>query len=222
MNFLQLVENLRSECGVSGSTLMTTANLGGELLRLSGWITDAWNEIQVARQDWKFLRLPFSFVTTIGKQAYTPTEAGVPLLDIWKQDSFWLYANSLGISDQMPLSEMVWDHFREMYIRNVQTAQKPMCYSVHPNKSLYFGPLPDALYTITGEYWTLPLAIAADADTPAMPVRFHKLIVYEAMKKYAGYEGADEVMQRAMKEGAVLWLKLEQDQLPSMTIDGGF
>jgi hypothetical protein len=53
-------------------------------------------------------------------------------------------------------------------------------------------------------------------------VQFHKLVVYEAMKKFAGYDAATEVYQRAVNEGSHLRTMLEVSQLPAITIDGGF
>jgi hypothetical protein len=222
MNFVDLVEKLRIECGVSGSPVLSVQNLSGELLRLKNWIADAWDELQAAHQDWKFLHQTFSFSTTANKRQYTYIDAGIASFDIWDQSSFWIYNVSFGVSDQQPIGQMPWHNFREMYIRGVQTPMRPMCYSVAPDKSLWFGPLPDIPYNITGEYWVLPSAMVNDTDTPAgLPLRFHRCIVYGAMKKYAGYEGAAEVMARAQSEGTPLWNNLELDQLPIITIAGG-
>ena len=222
MNFVELVEDLRIECGVSGSPLITVQNLNGELARLRKWILDAWNMIQLKHQDWTFLRSNFTFQTTANKQSYTPTEAGVPTLDLWQQDSFWMYQTSRGITDQMPLGAMPWEHFRRMYVMGVQAPMRPMAFAVAPDKSLWLGSTPDAAYTITGEYWRDPQALALDADVPLMPAKYHKLIVLEAMKKYAGYEAAAEVLNRAATEAAPLWGALTIDQLPQVTIAGGF
>lgn len=220
MNFVNLVEALRVECGVSGSPLQSVANVGGELNRLKKWIGDAWYELQTSKEDWKFLRADYSFALQPNQQFYTPTDAGLPTLDRWKQDSPWIEDTTLGLPDQQPLGWMEWTHFREMYIRGPQNPQRPMCYTVHPNLNLYFGPLPDKAYNVTGEAWLAPTKLVLDTDTPNMPERFHMAIVYEAMKKYAGYESANDVMTRAMREARPLMGKLMQNQLPDMTVDG--
>lgn len=222
MNLVDLVENLRVECGVSGSPIITAQALSGELLRLKNWINDAWAAIQLRHQDWAFLRSNFSFVTTPSKQSYTPTDTGVPTLDAYNQQSVWMYSNALGLADQMPLGRMEWEHFRSMYLRGAQSPMRPICFAINPDKSLWLGSIPDAAYTITGECWLEPAAMSADTDTPAMPAKFHKLIVLEAMKRYAGYEAANEVMARAVTEGKPLWNDLEIQQLPQVTVAGGF
>jgi hypothetical protein len=222
MNFVQLVENLRVECGVSGTPLVTVQNLNGELLRLKTWIADAWNEIQVSRQEWKFLRAKFSFNTTANKQNYSLADLNLNNLDMWKQNSMWIYDPAIGLGDQQPFNPMPWDDFREVYVRGTQTPAKPMRFTIADDDSLWIGAVPDKAYTISGEYWTDPVQLSADNDTPAMPVQFHKLIVFEAMKKFAGYDAAAEVYQRAVNEGSHMRTMLEIKQLPPVTIDGGF
>lgn len=222
MNFVDLVENLRVECGVSGSPVVSVQNLSGELLRLKNWIGDAWQAIQLKHQDWTFLRSDFSFVTTANKQSYTPTDVGIPTLDAYNQKSVWMYRNAAGLADQMPLGRMEWEHFRDMYIRGVQNPMRPIAFTVNPDKSLWLGATPDDVYTVSGECWIEPVVMAADTDTPVMPAKFHKLVVLEAMKKYAGYEAANEVMSRAVTESARFWTQLELQQLPPVTVAGAF
>lgn len=223
MNFVDLVENLRVECGVSGSPIVSVQNLGGELLRLKNWIKDAWNVIQLKHQDWKFLRSNFTFQTQVGKQSYSPANAGVPTMDAWDQASVWMYSTAIGLADQMPLGRMEWEHFRNMYLRGVQNPMKPMCFTINPtDNSMWLGATPDGIYNVSGECWIEPMFLVADADTPPMPAKFHKLIVLEAMKKYAGFEAAQEVMQRAMAESLPLWTKLEIQQLPPVTVAGAW
>lgn len=220
MTFVDLVEMLRVECGVSGSKLSTVQNVSGELNRLRTWIIAAWTEMQTCRDDWKFMRRDFSINLTPNIQTYAKASID-PLLDNFKEDSVWIYDPALGVSDQMPLGEMVWSHFREMYVKGVQTPQRPMCYTIKPDDSLAFGPIPDKAYSISGEMFLLPQSLNLDTDVPMMPAKFHRCIVYEAMKKYAGYESANDVMVRATREGKPLKNALYINQLPQVTIDGG-
>lgn len=222
MNFVQLVENLRVECGVSGTPIASVQSLSGELGRLKTWIADAWNEIQVSREEWKFLRAKFSFSTQANKQQYTLADMGVTNLDIWKQNSFWIYDPDLGLSDQMIFNPLRWDDFREIYVRGQQSPMRPQWFAIDADESIWLGPTPEKAYVISGEYWTVPTQLMLDADTPSMPKQYHKLVVYEAMKKFAGYDAATEVYQRAVNEGAHIRTMLEIRELPPVTIDGGF
>jgi uncharacterized protein YqcC (DUF446 family) len=222
MNFVDLVEDLRVECGVSGSPLVTVQNLGGELARLRKWTVDAWNMIQMKHQDWQFMRTTFSFTTTVGKQSYTATDAGVPTMDLWQRDTVWMYLNSRGIVDQMPIEWLEWEHFRRMYVMGHQYCARPTTFTISPTKEMLLGMIPDDVYTVSGECWLAPVTLSLDTDVPSMPAKFHKIIVCEAMKKYAGFEAAAEVMQRATSEGNPLWNALVRDQLQQVTIAGAF
>ena len=88
-------------------------------------------------------------------------------------------------------------------------------------KSICLGPPPDGSYTITGDYFVAPSERAADIDVPVgIPTRFHMLIVYRAMMKYAGYESAPEVYQRASEENAGMYAQLEALRAPRIGFGG--
>lgn len=219
--FVDLVEATRVECGVSGSKIVSVQNLSGSLNRIRQWVADAWYELQTSRDDWKWMYQYYEFSLTALKQKYTPAEAGVPNLNVWNEASFWIDNPAIGRGDQQPIGWMEWEHFREMYIRGNQSAQRPMCFTVHPNKSLYFGPLPDLPYAIACEAWTEPYQLVNDTDVPSMPEKFHGLLKYIAMGKYATYESANEVALAARNGATPLMQRLLNSQTPEVTVDGG-
>ena len=77
MNFLQLVNRTRVECGVTGPALATAQNLTGEAARIASWVTSAWIDIQTSKEDWLFMRSTVTFNSVTHQQFYTPTEAGI-------------------------------------------------------------------------------------------------------------------------------------------------
>jgi hypothetical protein len=235
MNFVDLTERLRYECGVSGTQLQTVQNLNGELLRLRNWIRDAWQELQQERTDWKFMKTPFSFSLTPGVQRYslaTVQAANASIdIDMYKQDSFSLDlpgdTGTEARSAEVPLGVMAYNHFRNMYVVGYPIGdstrwQQPMTAAIDDDRTLCFGPAPDLAYLIRGECWINPQILSADTDVPIMPAKYHNVIVYRAMKKYAGYESANDVRVRSVQEGNAPELTLFNEQLPQVTIDGGF
>ncbi len=221
MNFLQLVNQLRVECGVSGPPLSTVAGqlAGSENARMVSWIQNAWNDIQTSKEDWLFLREPFQFNTVALQQIYTPTEAGVgSTFGNWKRDSFRCSSVGSNFTDEQLMNYMEWTTFRNLYIyanmRNTFT--RPVVVTINPEKSLGFGAIPDIPYVINGEYYTTPVELTLDADVPAIPSRFHMIVVYRAMMYYAGYEAAPEVMSRGEVEYKRLYSRLDIDQLPTV------
>lgn len=225
MTFLQLVNRLRVECGVSGPPLTTVAGqlAGSENARMVAWVQQAWNDIQTSKEDWLFLREPFQFNTVTQQQIYTPAQAGITAANFgnWKRDSFRCSSVGSNYRDEQLLNYMEWTTFRNLYIyanmRN--TYARPVVVTIDPDKNLGFGAIPDIPYVIVGEYYTQPLQLTLDADEPAIPSRFHMIIVYRAMMYYAGYEAAPEVMSRGEFEYKRLYSRLDIDQLPT-TVSG--
>ena len=235
MNFVDLTENLRYECGVSGTPLTTVQNLNGELLRLRNWIRDAWQELQLERQDWKFMHKEFQFVTQAGVQSYTldtvQSANGDIDIDCYAQNTFSIDppydTGTQARSQEQPLGVMAWQHFRNMYVvgypvNDPTRWQRPMTAAIDDDRTFWFGPAPDQAYTIRGECWINPQTLVNDADIPIMPAKYHKVIVYRAMLKYAGYESANEVRVRAVQEGTAPEFTLFNEQLPQVTVAGGF
>ena len=66
------------------------------------------------------------------------------------------------------------------------TFSRPTVISFEPDKGIAFGPIPDIVYHINGEYYKKPIEFSADTDTPRIPERYHMLIVYKAMQYYGG------------------------------------
>lgn len=222
MNYLQLVNTARVECGVSGPALATLQNLtaGSESARMASWVNQAWVDIQTAKEDWQWLREAVQFNTVTQQQTYTPTQAGVAsTFGNWKRDSFRCSSVGQNYRDEQLLNYMDYTTFRNLYqYGNMRTTYaRPVVVSIvpGPDKSLGFGAIPDQPYVITGEYYKKPVDLSADADEPAIPARFQMAIVYRAMMYYGGYEAAPEVFSRGEQEFKRLMNRLDIDQLPT-------
>ncbi len=218
MNLLQLVNQTRVECGVSGPTLASAQNLTGESARILAWVQQAWIDVQTSKEDWLFLREPFEFNTVASQWEYTAANAGLTDFGNWKRDSFRASSVNNLYRDEQLLNYMDWTTYRNLYryanMRN--TYARPVVVSITPNKDLAFGSTPDQAYTIVGEYYTQPVNLSADTDIPGIPDRFQMIIVYRAMMYYAGYESAPEVLSRGDFEYRRLYSRMEIDQLPTI------
>ena len=223
MNFLQLINRTRVECGVSGaSTALTTAQgLTGESARIASWVNAAWVDVQTAKEDWQWKREPVQFNTVTQQQTYTPTQAGVgATFANWKRDSFRCSSVGQNYADEQLLNYMDYTTFRNLYQYGTMrtTYARPVVVSIAPggDKDLAFGSIPDQPYVITGEYYKAPYELAADADAPDIPSRFQLIVVYRAMMFYGGYTAAPEVYQRGEFEFKRLMNRLNIDQLPTV------
>ena len=130
-----------------------------------------------------------------------------------------IYSTSVGVSNEMMMPCIGYDQFRDLWqygaMRTTQT--RPTVFAIDPQYNLLLGALPDAVYTVNGEYFQAPSTLSADSDVPVMPARWHNLIVYRAMQHYGMYEAAPEVLQRGQIEFSKMLSRLQAQQLPVMT-----
>lgn len=223
MNRLQLCQRTGVECGVSGTITTSVGNVGS-WGRICNWVDDAWNEIQTRYDDWDWMRSSnllgsgASFATVAGQASY-PLGTGAGTVGVatdsfgkWDKKTFRNYTTTVGVSNEMFLDDIDFDSWRDSYMlgamRSVQT--RPVAVAIGPNQSVCLGPPPNALYTITADYFLPPAVMTLDADLPTgLPLRFHMLIVYTAMFKYAGFESAPDVYARATADFKPMMGQLE-------------
>lgn len=235
MNFLQLCQRGILECGVAGALSSAAISATGSQGRIVTWINQAWNEIQTRQDEWEWMRssnllgLGASFTTVAGQASY-PLGTGAGTSGVlstnfgkWDRYSFRNYTTTVGVSNEMIMDWIPYDTWRDSYMlgamRTVQT--RPVAIAIGPDKSLCLGPPPNALYTITGDYWVAPTLMSADVDVPTgLPAQFHMAIVYRAMEMYGGYESAPEVLQRGSKGFADLIRQLEAIYGPGIALAG--
>jgi len=234
MNYLQLCQRFIRECGISG-TLSTVSGQSGEMLRVTDWVGQAWLELQSKHDDWDWMRSSgllgagASFATLAGTFVYPlgvgagKTGVDPAVFNKWDRAAFRCYTTAAGKNDEMALDLVGYDAWRDAYMmgamRLVQT--RPVAIALAPDLSLCLGPPPTAGYTITGDYFRAPVAMAADGDLPTgLPSQFHMAIVYLAMTYYAGYEAAPEVIDRGQIGYARLVAQLEALRAPEIGIAG--
>lgn len=220
MTFLELVQRLRQECGAGGSGPSTVVGQSGEAKRLVDWTASAWLDIQRRHNEWEFMRSAFSVATVANDDTYTAADCSVTNLRNWHLDTFKLYLTSLGVSDECPLIQIPYADWYFVYGTGAQTAARPIHCTVKPDRSIALGPKPDAIYTLSGEYQSSAVTLAADADEPSLPEEYHDIIVYAAMMKYGRYEGAGEVYADGQNQYRRLLRDLERTQLPQVLLGG--
>lgn len=217
--FLQLVQRLRSEAGVSGADPVTCQNQTGETMRLVRWINDAWLDVQNKHWDWFFLRTTFAFQTNTvtNQQLYTPAQCNTTNFGNWKRDSMRIYTTALGYPNEMILPFTDYTEFRNLYMygSNRTNYMRPSIYSIDPQKNIVLGGPPDLVgYTIDGEYYQVATYLQNDTDIPILPPQYQMIIVWKALQYYGQYEGAGDALERGKQEFDRIMLLLEKDQMP--------
>ena len=219
--FLELCVDVRRECGITGSGPLAVTNQSGELARVVEWTAAAYTLIQNRHNNWRWLRSSFTLPTVDGTDSYaytsctdTGTSAAITRFRRWYPHDFKIYLTSAGSGTEHWLLYQQWDDFRSVYKVGTQNEGYPAWVAINPTNRIVLGPIPDAVYTVAGDYQKSAQTLAADSDEPEMPADFHQLIVFEAMRKYAAFNGASEVWAHAKDEASRLWQELRQDQLP--------
>lgn len=221
---------MRRECGITGTGPTAVTGQTGQLEKVVNWVADAWNDIQMRNIHWRWMRCGFTFNTSAsdGTYAYTDvtdtkTSAVIARFARWWADDasapFKCYLTSAGVSAQYRLEYIPYENFKYHYKFGAQQSLtgRPVHVSVDDDDQIVIGPNPDAIYTITGDFQRGPQTLTADGTTPDMPSRFHDLIVYYGMQRYAGASIAPEVMAIADLQVSRLMPALEQSQLPQVS-----
>lgn len=229
--FLQLAVRLRRECGVAGTGPAAVVGQTGLHEKLVNWVADAYRDIQLRHPNWRWMRSNFTVNTVAGTDNYaytactdTKTAAAISRFAHWwandRLDRFRFYLTSGGVSGEQWLTFMPYEDFRRIYKFGAQQSAtgQPFYVSVDDDEKLVLGPNPNNIYTVSGSYQRGPQMLAADADEPDMPTRFHDLIVYYAMQRYASSTVAPEVLARAVLEGGRIMRALELSQLPQIRL----
>jgi hypothetical protein len=221
MTFLELCQRLVQESGgLSGTGPTTTASQTGDMGKVVDWILSAYEDIQNLHPDWNFLRNELTFQTIAAQQAYTPAQAGYTEYGEWIKDSFRSYLTSSGVNGEIEMEWREWEDFRATYMLGAirATTTQPYIVSQKPDTSLILWPIPDAAYTINGEYFKRAQTMTDDGDIPIIPVKYQMIIVWRALMFYAGWANAPEMYQVGQKEFRRLLNQLELSQLPAIRL----
>lgn len=231
--FLQLVNRLAQEAGVTGNASAVSAVTGqsGEALRLVNWVKQSHTEIQTRSENWRWMRSTFSVNTVVADDTYAYSDCtDTRLTGAISRFGQWIpfddqgasnikrYLTSGGVGGEMWMTNLPWSYFRSIYRLGTQNNGPSLHVTIDPQNNLVFGPKPDAIYTVSGEYQMSALEFSADGDIPEFPARFHDLVWMKALEKYGRYHAAGEVLARGQVEGGRVMAQLEADQLPDIAM----
>ena len=216
MNFLQLCQRLRQECGIAGSGPTTVISQTGELGRIVSWVLSAYEEIQNLHSTWRFLQTDFSFSTVASTQNYTKTTLSLTNLGSWKTDDVRIYS---AVTDETYLTYFPWNKFKELYLYGSQRTQteRPTIFSIKYDDSISLWAIPNDTYTVNGEYFKTAQTMTLDADEPLIPTAYQMAIVWKGLMLYAAYNSVPDAYSHGQQEYKSILRKLEFSQLDRMT-----
>lgn len=230
--FLELCQKGRREAGMASTTGPSdVTGQTGQLEKLVNWIADSWSDLQTRHPDWRWMRCGFTVNTAASTDTYayddctdTKTSTAIARFAAWwahdRLNPFKCYLTSGGVSGQYRLIYLPYEAFKLRYKFGAQQSQtgQPIHVSVDDDDQIVLGPNPDAVYTVTGDFQRGPQILEANGDTPDFPSRFHDLIVWNAIVRYAVDSVAPEKLAQANLLGAPLLRALEFSQRPKMRL----
>ncbi len=220
MNLLQLCNRLIAEAGISAQPMTATANQTGELGRVVNWVQQAVLDIESAHTTWRWMRKSATIVTVAGQSgAYNAAATDVSQ---WTLDTARNYVTASGPTTEIFMNFVEYDDFRNSYLYGaLRYAQsRPLVFTINPDNTLSFGPVPNGDHTVTLDYYRKPAELASDTTEPGWPAAYHIAVVWRALMFYGGYEAASEAYNRGMNEYGIQLDKLEVNQLPMIRMAG--
>ena len=198
----------------------TTVGQTGEIDRMLMHIGNAYTELQTEPFNWKWMWARGEFETTADTKDYNPTSTAADRFD---PDSWTSFKTADGESTEVGLDYMGWPEFRRHYGVGTHTADAPTTAIIMPNRNIRLYPTPDAAYKIQFDYYLTVDTLSGDTDTPLMPAKDHRLLVYGAMIKYGAYEEAPTVIQTNALEhktllSDMLWREVVEEEFPEVIV----
>lgn len=206
---------------MSGPDMVSVLNQTGLNRLVANWIKEAWTYVQAEHTNWGFLLSDkVSSALVAGTEEYTAAALGITDLGSWDIDSVRLHDTDTGVASQAFVQYVPWAEYREVYDVGTRQTGRPAYFSVAPNSSLVFYPLPDkGTYELTLRYFKAPVELVDSSDVPACPVQFHDIIVYKALEYYGVHDDAPEVVFDARNKYSYWLGRLGSHQLPQLRFD---
>ncbi len=210
MNTLQLVRKLCLNTGRDQpSTIEGVLDEDTELVL--SWIVDSWIEIQDMCSRFTFMVQNKEINILQDKGSYTSADLGITDLSDWILDEMFLFDGTTYIK--------VLDAKHEDFIRNANYTKPltgiPSYFSAgYDGSALELYPTPQQAYTLKTRYRNLPVVLANDTDTPAIPANLHNIIYYYALINYAVSDASPEQHQHGESRFSELFNRLDRDFCP--------
>jgi hypothetical protein len=198
--FLELCKAGRRATGITGTGPTTVLNNTGDYEKLVEWVALADQELQSRWFDWDFLHVStWSTATIIGvPSVIAPSDIGS-----WDTDSFYLnYTLPTGTK----LTSMDYKEWRKTMRQGTQTNQRPTIAVVKPDLSLILQSPPDAVYSLTADYWKRPVKMMYAEDGGSMVLLQAAQIEYDDLldKLEAKYLPSQRNMKRMSDAGMLV------------------
>ena len=230
MNFLQLVNRLKQECGVQGDDLTTTVGQTGIYKKLVDWVDQANNLIENQNQ-WEWMYRTVTFTIPAGASQLATTSL-FPSDGFYVVDRKYLNIYDATLTTQttnlQPVRFLEYRDFKQYYGMTPLPTAMPNVMTVNYDNTFYFNAIADKAYSFLFGYYrevqnlksANPVA-TDDLNVPGIPQRFQLLIIAQAMIYYAQHETAPDVEIAATKRYDDIYVNMLAEQVSEIKFNCG-
>jgi hypothetical protein len=196
-DYLGLVNDVN---GMVNETPLTTSNFAlsvGFYSTVKEAINSAIRELNQQAYHWPHNHVTYNETLTAGTSRYA-FQADAKVIDF---GTFRVQEDAaLGNATHL-LSHIDYDDYLSRYIDSEYTSDTtdrtvPRFVTQAPNLEYVLYPSPDKAYTLSYEYFKLPVDLTAHGDIPSLPVAFRHIIVDGAMVHVYNFRGDTETADR--------------------------
>lgn len=242
MTYLELIqETLLFSDTDSPESIKALADADEYKKTVSGYVREAWAQIQMLHESWGWRRKEFAAVLRSGVSEYTWNElrnaADEPSIprDVgfrnWLSRTpgdtspdvgpAWLISGGTtrAVGQILPISFEEWRHRR---LFDQQPAEsRPGFFTIAPDKRLFFAPTPNDAYQIDGMYVAGVQRFVSENDQPrGIDEEYHPIIKWRAVMMVHGSDEAGDSYTFAATQFNELLNSLERIHLPEITVGG--
>lgn len=205
--FLTLVQDFYREMGYSGTVPSTVVSQSSQKRKAVDWIAKAEYQINTKWFDWNFLWTQWSRSTVAGTANYAaPSDIGT-----WDLESVYLDYTA---DSYQNLDYITYKEWRRDYRNGTKSNALSDSFTILPDKSITLEPPPDAVYSLSADYWKAPTRMTVDASQTPIPAQFERIIIVRAKFFHYDHFADGNIPPAVMGEYGDLMDKLEADQLP--------
>lgn len=224
--FLQLCRRVHRYARIGedapGTAPETVAGQDGVLAEIVGWVQDAYEDIQLDQEAWRFREAIGEVPVVMGSRDVdvATTLADFDTLRMATADACARYILvDTGSANLQMVWFVEWEQWRGgMYDRSGATGT-PSRFTVLPNGKLRLYPTPDADVSLQLTYQRVVQELAEDGDVPILPEGHHTAIVWRALMYYVDTrDKTQEPYQKWERRRKQAMRRLYRDQLPEMSL----
>lgn len=221
MNFLQLCQTVAEEIGIPSGGPTTVGGQTGELRKVVRWVRDAWIQLQMKRQNWRFMWKTFEVTWASGQTVRSAGILGLTDLSRFDPNAFAAFP-ILRPDEKRPLRHLPYESFNALYEQQPAQTGGIEAITVRPDNALAVARTPVEAWRLAGRYYRKPQTLLLDSDIPICQDKWHESLVWYAIARYAGHDEAPQIYAHAATNAKEFWNQFVREELPQTGVDAQF